>query len=376
MIKIALIGAGGRGQYSYAPYVLNNPGEAEFVAVVEPMDRRRNEFQKRYNIPDENCFTDWNDFFKRPKMADAVIIATQDQLHYEPTVKAHEKGYHILLEKPMATTPSECKVLGELASDKKQLLSICHVLRYTDFFTKIKNLIDEGRIGKLISIQHNENVGFFHYAHSYIRGNWRNSDESAPMILAKSCHDMDILLWLSGAHCKRVSSFGELSHFRPENAPEGSAIRCSDGCAVEEECPYSALKIYLGETIKDVSGRDYFKGVVNGDIRDEAILRSLQEGPYGRCVYRSDNNVVDHQVVILEFENGVTATFNMCGFTDSLSRTIKLMGTKGQIKASMEKNEILLYDFVKDETIVFDMNDTEKNGSAHGGGDLGYSRIL
>ena len=198
----------------------------------------------------------------------------------------------------------------ETARKRGKVLSVCHVLRYTPFFSKIKELLDKGCIGRLISIQHNENVGYWHYAHSFVRGNWRNSEDSSPMILAKSCHDMDIMLWLAGADCRSISSYGSLTHFKSENAPEGAPYRCMDGCPVQNECPYYAPRLYLTENTS------WPTSVISADTGIEARTKALREGPYGRCVYRCDNNVVDHQVVAIEFKNDVTAVFTMSAFTN------------------------------------------------------------
>ena len=361
-VSLALIGAGDRGMNSYAPYVLNKPHEVEFVAVAEPNKQKRESFKKQYGISEEHCFTDYKSLLEKPKLADAVMICVQDRMHLEPTMLALEKGYHVMLEKPMSVDPAECIQIGSCAEKYNKILLICHVLRYTPFFSTIKELVDKGSIGKLISIQHNENVSYWHQAHSYVRGNWRKAEESSPMILAKSCHDMDIILWLAGSNCIKLSSFGDLSHFKGENAPEGSPERCIQGCPSEKECPYYAPKIYLTEKI------DWPTSVISSDLSMEGRLRALQDGPYGRCVYHCDNNVVDHQVVNMEFENGVTAVFTMCAFTNEMSRTIKLMGTKGEIRGHMEKNQIEVIEFGTSKKVTIDHNiGVDIHG--HGGGD-------
>lgn len=361
-ITVALIGAGERGMYSYGSYVLNHPNEIQFVAVAEPDPERRNKFKSLHGLNNDVCFSDWKELLDKPRLADAVLICTQDRMHFEPAVKALEKGYHVMLEKPMSPDPRECIIMGEYARKYDRIFSICHVLRYTPFFRKLKMLLDQGRIGRLISIQHNENVGYYHYAHSYVRGNWRNSNESSPMILAKCCHDMDIMLWLAEADCTRISSFGSLSHFQKENAPHGAPERCTNGCPAENECPYYAPGLYLTDTARD------FAKVLSIDTSTEGLMEALKKGPYGRCVYHCDNNVVDHQVVSIEFANEVTASFTMCGFTKEISRTMKLMGTKGEIRGAMEKNEIVIHDFKtgSEETIRL-----KESQYGHNGGDFG-----
>ncbi|WP_094550429.1 Gfo/Idh/MocA family protein [Petroclostridium xylanilyticum] len=338
-VKIALIGAGQRGKDVYGDYALRNPQEVQFVAVAEPDDEKRTIFAANHEINGEFQFKSWEELLNRPQFCDAVIIAVQDRMHYEPALLALRQGYHVLLEKPMATDPFQCIQLGKAAQEYKRIFMICHVLRYTPFFSTIKELIAQNKIGKIVSIQYNENIGFWHFAHSFVRGNWRNSEESSPIILAKSCHDMDILLWLAGSDCEKISSFGELSYFKVENAPEGAGNRCIQGCKIEHECAFSAVKQYLGDNV------DWPTSVISEDKSLKARINALKEGPYGRCVFKCDNNVTDHQVVIAEFKGGVTAAFTMCAFTPEISRTIKIMGTAGQIDGHMEKNEIIITHF-------------------------------
>lgn len=340
-VTAILAGAGQRGRRAYASYALDYPNELKFVAVAEPDRERREAFQKEHNIPDEYCYESWEELLAQPKMADCVLICTMDNMHYEPVKMAAEKGYHILCEKPMSSSREELEDMGRIAKESGKVFSICHVLRYSPFFGELKRLLDEGAVGELVSIQHIESVGFWHMAHSFVRGNWRNSDESSSMILQKCCHDMDILLWLTGSHCKRVSSFGSLTHFKEENAPEHAPMRCMDGCEHRDDCPYFAPRFYLEHKY----GAGFAKALTL-DTSREGVLEALKEGPYGRCVYHCDNNVVDHQVINLEFENGVTANMTMCAFTNEMERVINLMGTRGQIRGNMEENYIEVMDFV------------------------------
>lgn len=360
-VSIVLIGAGQRGVI-YSSYALLHPNELEVIAVAEIDIERRENFRKTHGLTNDMCFSSWEELLAVPKLADAAIICTPDKTHLLPSLKALEKGYHLLLEKPMSNKACECIEISEYADKYKRLISICHVLRFTPFFTMIKKLLDDGKIGNLISIAHNENVGHIHYAHSYVRGNWRNSNESSPMILAKSCHDMDIMLWLAGAQCSKLSSFGSLTHFKKENAPNGAPQRCLDGCPNDIECPYYVPKIYLSENT------GWPTSVISNDTSIASRIKALKEGPYGLCVYHCDNNVVDHQVVNIEFENEVTAAFTMCAFSNETTRTIKLMGTKGEIRGVMEKNEIEVIDFSTGARSVISLNETK---SGHGGGDDG-----
>lgn len=358
-MKAVLIGAGDRGARAYAPYAKNYPHELEIVAVAEKDPERMTIFKEAHALSSEQCYETWEEMFEHNIEADVAIICTLDREHHDPTVKAIEKGYHVLLEKPMSPDPAECISMTEAAKKHEKLLTICHVLRYTPFWQTIKQIIDRGDIGEIVSIQLNENVEVMHMSHSFVRGNWSNSDESSPMILQKSCHDMDILMYLMDQKCKYVSSFGSLMHFKKENAPENGPLRCLDGCPIENECAFHAGKYYLGE------GRGWARKFTTADTR-EGVIEALNTTDYGKCVYRSDNNVVDHQVVNLEFENGATATFSMCGFTREQTRIVQIMGTKGEIRGKMDENSISTYNFLtKNETVIH--LDTPTSG--HGGGD-------
>jgi predicted dehydrogenase len=359
-----LIGAGDRGN-AYANYALSHPREIEVIAVAEPNPERRDRFKRLHRLPDEMVFTGWEEALAKPKLADVAIICTMDRMHYAPTMRALELGYHILLEKPMAVDPLECIRMAEFAEEKKRVLSICHLMRYSPFFRTVKQLLDEGRIGKLMSIQHNENVAYWHYAHSFVRGNWRNSQESSPMLLQKSCHDLDFLSWIVGAECVQVSSFGSLSHFTRENAPEGAPDRCLEGCPAELTCPYHAYRQYLSKSAY------WIKEMISLDQSLEARTEALLNGPFGRCVYKCDNDVVDHQVVNLLFANGVTAMFSMNGFNVKHGRSMKIVGTKGEIRGYSEKHEIEISDFLTETTTVIKLPEAVYS---HGGGDYNVMR--
>ncbi len=341
-VTAILIGAGLRGARTYSAYGLEHPEELKIVAVAEPDPVRRENFAKAHGIPEELQFDSYEELLGKEKMADCALVCTQDTMHFAPAAMALEKGYHVLCEKPMATTAGEILEMGRLAEKYGRILSICHVLRYSPFFSKIKSLLEGGSIGRLISIAHIEQVGFWHNAHSFVRGNWRNAELSSPMILAKSCHDMDILLWLADSTCERVSSFGSRSFFRKENMPEGAPERCVEGCPHRDTCEFYAPRFYL----EDPRGRDGFVYALTEDPSPASVMEALRTGPYGRCVFRCDNTVVDHQVVNLEFANQVTASFTMCAFTDVCAREIHLMGTQGEIRGDMEKGEIEVIHFL------------------------------
>jgi len=363
-VKAIVIGAGSRG-VNYSNYSLLAPEQLKIVAVAEPRRDRREQFARKFSIPQENCFESWEQLLEQPQMADAAFVCTLDHQHLAPAMKALEKGYHILLEKPMSTKEEECVAIEAAAERSGKNMTVCHVLRYTAFFGTIKKLIDEGAVGQVTSVSQIENVAYWHQAHSFVRGNWRNSDETSIMILQKCCHDIDILLWLTGQDCKRVSSFGSLRHFTPENAPEGAAKRCLDGCPHAGTCLYYAPRLYLtGETGWPVD-------VLTTDLTPEGITKALQEGPYGRCVYHCDNNVVDRQMVTMEMADGCVCNLLMTAFSANCCRQLKVQGTLGQIEADMDTNEVYLWPFGGEKRKVpVDTSDT----SGHGGGDYGLLR--
>lgn len=361
-ITAIVIGAGDRGERAYAPYALKHPSELRIVGVAEPDAERRARFAKAHQLSSTQQFDGWEAILAQGKMADIAIICTMDRMHREPTIKALELGYHVLLEKPMSPLPEECVAMELAAERHHRLLSICHVLRYTSFWQAIKQEIDADAIGEIVSIQLNENVGNMHMAHSFVRGNWRNSDESSPMILQKSCHDMDIIAYLMGEPCQRISSFGSLMHFNSANKPEHAPIYCIEGCPVEALCQYHAVNYYLG-----AEGRRWARKFVNSDTEAD-IVAALTNGPYGRCVYQTDNNVVDHQVVNMEFRNGATAMFSMCGFTHDNTRIVQIMGTKGDIRGDMLTSSFTVNEFVTKQSRKVEL---AEGLSGHGGGDEG-----
>lgn len=359
-----LIGAGLRGGYVYSQYALDYPNEFKIVAVAEPDPDRRAIFSKKHNIPKEFQFKSYKDLLKKDKIADCAMVCTQDQMHFEPVITALKKGYHVLCEKPMSPYKDEIIKMGKVAKEYDRILSICHVLRYSPFFSKIKALLVENKIGRLMTIQHIEEVGYWHHAHSFVRGNWRNSEESSPMILQKCCHDMDILLWLADSSCKKISSFGNLSYFSKENAPDGAPPYCMDGCAHYDECPFYAPRFYLEHSKAIEDGLIY---AVTDYTDSEHIIDALKKGPYGRCVFHSDNTVVDHQTVEIEFCNQVTASFLMTAFTNKCARRIRLMGTKGEIKGDMEAGIIEVTEFINGTNEIIKLHTPTKG---HSGSDM------
>lgn len=368
-VTIAVIGAGSRGLRSYAPYALAHPDEAKIVAVAEPREWFRNEAQRLHTIDNERVFSSWQEFMKAPRMADAVIIATQDADHVGPAVAAAEKGYDILLEKPMATTEQGCREIAAAVSHSGVMLGVCHVLRYTPYFRKMKEIVQSGVLGQVASFRHLEQVQFWHQAHSYVRGNWRKESVASPMILAKSCHDLDILLFVLGIQCRRLSSFGGLAHFNSAHKPAGAAERCID-CKVSD-CPYSASKFYLSRLAQGLTG--WPVDVITQDITEVGVRKALSEGPYGRCVYSMDNDVVDHQTVNFEFDGGVSGTFTMTAFTVEGGRRTEIFGSHGELRGDGTKIEVFRFsDGSRQEYDFSDLKDGADSG--HMGGDFGIMR--
>ena len=370
-IELIVVGAGSRGA-GYAEYAIEHPEQARVVGVVEPREEYRNQLAEKHNVPAENLFSDWRELAEQPKLADGVIIATPDSEHTGPALAFAKLGYHILLEKPMATDEAECREITKAATDAGIIFGVCHVLRYTAFTRKLKELLDSGIIGDIVSLQALEPVGYWHQAHSFVRGNWRNEAESSFMLLAKCCHDLDWISHIMDTPCTAVHSFGSLKHFRKEEQPEGAADRCVD-CAIEPECPYSAPRLYNRFLEKGLKG--WPLDVLAADVTEENIAEAIRTGPYGRCVYACDNDVVDNQVVNMQFEDGQTASLTMTAFTETVARKTRIFGTKGELDC--DSSVIRHYDFLTEkwETIETPPVDNSILGG-HGGGDYGLMQAF
>jgi len=369
-VSIAIVGAGSRGSI-YADYALEHPDLAKVVAVAEPRDAWRERLMQRHRIPATDAVADWRMLLERPRLADAIVIATQDAMHVEPAVSAAAKGYAILLEKPMAPTARDCRrIVSALSADT--LFGVCHVLRYTQHTRKLKELIDAGVIGDVVNVQSLEPVGYWHQAHSFVRGNWRRADESSPMILAKCCHDLDWIRYIVGSRCTAVQSFGSLKHFRASEKPALATARCVD-CPHDATCPYSARKIYMSRVAEGRLG--WPVDILTPDPDEESVLEALRTGPYGRCVYACDNDVVDNQVVNMRFESGATASLTMTAFTEAAHRQTRIFGTQGQLVS--EGATIRHFDFQSDtwEEIHPDAAD-DSSLDGHGGGDYGIMKAF
>lgn len=356
-LTIALIGAGGRGHGFAAMLERSFPHLARITAVAEPRDEYRQDIVSMWNLPASHVFSDWRELVARPKLADAVIIATPDREHAGPAVACLDQGCHLFLEKPMAISLADCEAIAAAAARANAVTTVCHSLRYNKGKSLFADIVRSGRIGRLITLDQIEQVAWWHQAHSFVRGNWRNSKEHTFMLMAKSCHDIDYIASLTDAACLRVSSFGSLAHFRPDQAPQGATDRCVV-CPIEPSCKYSAIRLYV-----DTNRHGWPASVCAHDHSREAHYQAITNGPYGRCVWHCDNDVVDHQVVAMEFDREITATFTMTAFTLHGGRLIRAHGTEGE---AIYNGNIIVRDFASgNEENIHIAPET----GGHGGGD-------
>ena len=407
-ITAVMIGAGDRGYARYGAYAEAHPDEIRFVAVAEPNDVRRARFAQAHSISDTGQFHSGDHLLAGGQLADAAFVCTLDRQHVGPALAAMEAGYDVLLEKPMATTLADCVRLAQASERTGRLLQICHVLRHTSFFSTLHEIVTSGRLGEIITVEHRENVVYWHMAHSFVRGSWRNSKIESPMILAKCCHDLDILFWNLGPFT-RLSSTGALRHFRMEHAPPGAPERCTDGCPAADECPWYAPRLYLDlvplmhlarkspgiwqrtgasaalklPRIVGLARRvfpavdralDYTEwpvSVISEDSSREARRLALETGPYGRCVYRCDNDVVDNQVVNMETESGASVVLVMHGHSNEEVRTMRYDGTRATLRGRFAygmQDEIEIHDHRSGRV---ERIRPQAASGGHGGGDEG-----
>ncbi len=359
-VKIVVIGAGNRTN-KYLEYAVLHPDRLKLVGIVEPVDIRRENLAGKFYVPQSACFSSYEDFFKTPVPADAVIIGTPEDKHFVPCMKAIDAGYHVLLEKPIAQTREECLAILENAKRKGVLVGVCHVLRFHPYFMKIKEVVDSGELGQIVSINHYAEINLDRTTHGYVRGSWNRAEKTNPMLIAKCCHDIDFLLWLCGSKCTKVSSFGSLRWFRKENAPEGSAERCIN-CSIEKSCPFSAVDLYKNRKLW-IGNFD----VPRGSTIDEVIDNQLAEGPYGRCVYHCDNDVADHQVLNLELADQTTISFVANAFTLDDFRSTHIKMTYGEIDG--DETTLRVRKFRNNTVQVFDFSDLTGK-PFHAGADL------
>ncbi|MBR2385574.1 MAG: Gfo/Idh/MocA family oxidoreductase [Clostridia bacterium] len=373
IITISILGVGARGGEAYGRYIHESKDRFKVVSLCDPNEVRLKKYGDAFEVEESQRFLDEEGFFAE-KRSDVLLIATMDRLHVRQAVRALDLGYDLVLEKPISDDAEELKMLVEKAKANGRMVMVCHVLRYTTMVKKIKSLLDEGAIGRLISMDQTENVCYWHQAHSFVRGNWRNSVQTSPMIMQKCCHDLDLIQYFIGDRCKSVASMGSLAYFKCENKPEGAADRCIN-CKYKDECKYSAKRIYL-DGWKKCGGGDTFPYTIITDVlplTEEALITALKESVYGRCVYSCDNNVVDNQTVIMQFENGVTATLKMEGFTARGGRDFRFFGTEGELEIFEEADKMVLSRYMeapvewKISELVDELGGQGAGG--HGGGD-------
>ena len=359
---VAVFGYGGRGKiYADNFYTLG----VKITAICDPEQSRRVLAKNCYGC---ETFAEENEFFQK-KRADVLIIATLDDMHYKPCIRALKEGYDVILEKPISFKIKECEEIAKVAEETKRSVSVCHVLRYAPFYTIAKSLLDSGKFGKILQVNMTEDIGYYHYAHSYVRGPWRNKKISAPVILAKSCHDMDLFAWFIGKKCKILNSFGELSFFNREHAPQGATKNCFD-CPHEKDCVYSCFKIYLNKEYEKLAALARHGRLGS---TDKEIIESLKDpaNKYGRCVFACDNDVFDHQTVNMLFDGGVTGTFTLSAFSQNMQRTLKIYCEKGEIYGSSDDKKVKYTFFGDPEEKEIGVVYENEIYASHGGGDMG-----
>ncbi|NEE01399.1 Gfo/Idh/MocA family protein [Phytoactinopolyspora halotolerans] len=362
--RIAIVGAGNRGQ-AYGRWLRTHPKAAHLVAVADPNPTRRRRLAAETGGAE---YVEWRELLETGPEIDAVIIATQDRHHVEPALAFLKAGRHVLLEKPIAPTEDECRAVVEAAVASGALFAVCHVLRYTPYTDLVKSVVDSGVLGAITGVQHLEPVGWWHAAHSYVRGPWRKEAESTPMLLAKSSHDLDWIRYVTGRRIERVASFGSRQHFRAEQRPDGAADRCLD-CGLEPSCPYSAPRLYLGTLHRD---GPVWPVTAITDATDEAgVIDALRTGPFGRCVYASDNDVVDQQVIAMELDGGASGTFTMTAFSEQAPRQTRLFGSHGTLEGDGERVRVVDFRDGSVRELVADGPHGSNAADGHGGGDDG-----
>ncbi|MGV9199019.1 MAG: Gfo/Idh/MocA family oxidoreductase [Promethearchaeia archaeon] len=406
-ITAVMMGAGTRGRHAYGAYGQRHPKRINFIAIAEPDIGKREKFQEEHNISDELAFKTWEDLLDQGKIADAAFICMGDRLHYEPAMKAMDLGYHLLLEKPIAPTLQQCQDLENKANQTGVIVQVGHVLRFHPFWKKVNEVIKSGRIGDVIHYEHSENVSYWHFGHSYVRGFYKNKAESNPLILAKSCHDLDLMYWNLGEP-QEVKAMGDLTFYKEENAPADAPDRCTDGCPHAEECAWYAPRLYMrGEELirigtesdsrllrfganlalnhrkfvkflsffiprlRTVLNWQYFPAIALGaDLSPEAKMKALREGQFGKCIYKCGNDVVDHIVATFQFPSGTTGTLTVHGLSEHEGRELRIFGTKGTLRGYFRHygEKIWVTDFrYRNEEVVYESGASLES---HGGSDF------
>jgi predicted dehydrogenase len=369
-VEMVMVGAGNRGYLAYGAYARRHPDDVRFVAVVEPDDGRRARFAEAHGIGPEHQFRSWTELVARPQIAPALVNATMDRTHHPSTLALLEAGYDTLLEKPIAATPRECLEIVGAAESTGRLLQIAHVLRYAPFFVTIRDLVASGRLGEIVSVDWRENLVYWHFAHSYVRGNWANTARTGPMILTKCCHDLDLLVWIFG-ECTSLASSGSLTHFRRDAVGPEIPDRCTDGCPIAANCAFFAPRIYLERLRQNTDS--FAVAAITLDRTPEGVMRALETGPYGRCVYRCDNDAVDDQVVLMRFAAGPSVSLTMQGLSHVEGRTVRIDGSRATLLANESRGEIDVHDHLEG---TIERMSVALGVGGHSGGDEGLMRAF
>jgi predicted dehydrogenase len=379
-VNAIMLGAGNRGHDVYGNWALEHEGELKFIAVADPDPAKLERFGAAHGIPAAMRFLDWQEAIRAlPASSNlAAFVCLPDAQHETAAIACLNANLHLILEKPAAATLEGTRRVARAAAVSGRVVMLGYVLRHTPFFGTLREVVRSGRLGEIVTVDWRENVSSMHYAHSYVRGNWRRADDSSPMILAKCSHDLDMLGWITGLRVLKLSSFGSLGYFNAQNAPEGAPLRCLDGCPVSESCAYYAPKVYLRDSA------EWPASTISADGSLQARRVAIETGPYGHCVFRNDNDVVDHQVASLEFQGGATGTFTMHGHSGEEGRSLRIDGTlatlRGVFSATKQELILTLHDV---ETalsgggeIVPISAPAGMAGGGHGGGDDGLARAF
>ena len=347
MVRIVSFGVGNRGG-KYLQWVHEHPEEASITAIVDPDSRRLSLAASKYALSENQCFQSAEEFFASSAVADAAIIAAPDREHKPIAMECISRGWHILLEKPIATSREDCFSIAAAAKKAGVYVSVCFILRLHPYWQKTREIISNPRFGRILSIHHEVNAGIDRCVHTFVRGNWSRAEDSAPLILSKCCHDMDLLLFLSGSTPRKTVSFGSLGWFRKENAPQGAASRCID-CKIEPDCPFSAVDLYRRRNLWN----ENFPRMPYESVGD-AVERELREGRYGRCAYRCDNDVTDHQSVMMEMEDGAVVSMRMNFLTMEDNRFTAINASGGELRG--DESRLFIRYFDSGESITIDMS--------------------
>lgn len=377
MLKVAILGYGGRGKI-YARYCKQMKKQYEIKAIIDN-SKEKLDIAKKILGEEIELYSSLDKFIQNSKQVDYIFICTQDKDHYEHTIQALKAGYNILLEKPIACTLEECVEIALVAKKRNLKVDVCHVLRYSGYYEKIKEVIESGKLGKIISIEQVENVAYWHQAHSFVRGDWRSEKESTPMIIAKCCHDLDIAVFLADSKCKYISSMGKLNFFNKKNKPDGATEFCMNGCSVKSKCPYDCEKLYINPLLKKPKMliKDAWpqsRLIDNNIVTIPKLYDACLNTRFGKCVFLSNNDVVDYQTVNMEFENGITSTLIMTAFSGKESyRETRIRGSLGELICNTKTIKMKLNIYGKKTKTLYI---SPSSSGPHGGGDKKMIKAL